>query len=128
MFPPSAKQKKEFEKKMTISMTENGLFTLVVVVVAAAVVVDGTAVDVAFTAMGDLVVVTERAGGEGRFSTQHLIEFSEHVTFSKTFSQRRAANTWTHLPGQSLLLEVDVMVSKRPVNQLYYGRVRKRGR
>lgn len=38
-------------------------------------------------------VVTERAGGEGRFSTQHLMEPSEHVTFSRTFSQRRAANT-----------------------------------
>lgn len=30
------------------------------------------------------LVVTERAGGEGRFSTQHLIEDSEHVTLSKT--------------------------------------------
>ena len=92
-----------------------------VVVVVAAVVVEGAAVDeVALAATGDFVVVTERAGGEGRFSTQHLIEASEHATFSRTFSQSRAANTWTHLPGQSLLLEVDVMVSKRPVN--YYGR------
>ncbi len=77
-------------------LVENGLFTLVVVVVAAAVVVEeGAAVDelLAFTAIGVFVVVTERAGGEGRFSTQHLIEASEHDTFSKTFSQSRAAKT-----------------------------------
>jgi len=122
LFPLSAKQRKELKRRF--SNDENGLFTLVVVVAAAAVVVEGTAVDEAFTATGDFVVVTERAGGEGRFSTQHLIEASEHDTFSKTFSQRRAANTWTHLPGQSLLLEVDVMVSNRPVN--YCGRERGR--
>ena len=75
-------------------MVENGLFTLVVVVVAAVVVEEGAAVDeLAFAAIGVFVVVTERAGGEGRFSTQHLIEASEHDTFSKTFSQSRAAKT-----------------------------------
>ena len=30
------------------------------------------------------LVVTDRAGGEGRFSTQHLIDASEQVTLSRT--------------------------------------------
>ena len=94
LFPPFEKQKRKLKCQFSIVMVENGLFTLVVVVVAAVVVEEGAAVDeLAFAAIGVFVVVTERAGGEGRFSTQHLIEASEHDTFSKTFSQSRAAKT-----------------------------------
>jgi len=76
---------------------------VVVVVVAAAGVV-----------RAGVFVVLAGAG----FSTQHLMDGSEQATFSSTFSQSREAMTCTHLPGQFLLVDVDVIVSNSPVSKL----------
>jgi len=74
---------------------------VVVVVVAAAGVV-----------RAGVFVVLAGAG----FSTQHLMDGSEQATFSSTFSQSREAMTCTHLPGQFLLVDVDVIVSNSPAS------------